>query len=429
MSRRRGPGISRDVAEGGLPQPGERVLLMRLPLRLAVRHRHLRRLHQQRVHLAHRVVLRQLAAEYEQVFLRLDEVGHIVLHRRGIVLQMRVEEGEDRLPQLRRVAVRREILHEIELRRHSQRGVLMPDAVRDVAIARWPPQHVLAAGGDQEGARGNERADVRPAPALVVDPEGAIAVAVRGAIHGHALDAAALAHRHHHLHALIRRAEEPRHRATTAETGHAHLFPIHIRTALEVVERAHGIPHLGARRCVATTRPVPASVAMGAVMESLALAELHRIKHERHIAMLAEPSRVRLVGRVYFPFRVAAEIEHGRKLPGDSSPGGRGSPPHARREDSGNESSPPSNHRDPAPRSPWLPAASAPARARAPTSPATAHADLPALTSIPPAPSAARGMPLRPRAPPGSRCRKWRGRKPAQHGPQRREPRRTSEFA
>ena len=134
---------------------------------------------------------------------------------------------------------------------------------------------------------------------------------VRGAVHRHALDAAALAHGHHHLHALIRRTQKPRHRAAAAETGHAHFIAVHIGAILQVIERAHRIPHLGAGGRVATARPVPAILAVGAMMQALAFAELDRVEHQRHITMLGKPARVRLIGRVHLALRVAAKIKNG----------------------------------------------------------------------------------------------------------------------
>ena len=96
---------------------------------------------------------------------------------------MCVEEGEDRLPQLRRVAMRREVLDEIKVLRHAERVVLMTDAMRHIAITRRPPQHIFTARCDQECTRCDERANVRPAPAVVIDPERAVAVAIGRAIH------------------------------------------------------------------------------------------------------------------------------------------------------------------------------------------------------------------------------------------------------
>ena len=138
-------GIARDVAKGGLAQFCQRVFLMRKPLGLTVRHRHIGRLHQHRVDLHHGVVLWQPATEHEQIFLRLDEVSHVILHRCRIVFQVRVKEGEDGLAQLRRVTVWRQILGQLKLLRHAERGVLMADAMRDIAITRRPPEHILAA--------------------------------------------------------------------------------------------------------------------------------------------------------------------------------------------------------------------------------------------------------------------------------------------
>ena len=83
------------------------------------------------------------------------------------------------------------------------------DAVQGVAEGVGPPDDVLGSGSDHERPRGYERADVRGAPAVVVDPHGAVAVAVGRAVGDEVLDASGLADRHDALDALVGRAEEP----------------------------------------------------------------------------------------------------------------------------------------------------------------------------------------------------------------------------
>src|SRR5690606_15231651 len=198
-----------------------------------------------------------------------DKVGHVVPHGGGIVFQVGVEEGEDGLTQLRRVAVRGEVFDEVELVGHAEGRVLVADAVRDVAVAGGTPEHVFAAGGDQEGARGDERADVGPAPAVVIDPEGAVAMPIGGAVHGHAFDAAALANGCDGFDSFVRSPEEPGHRSAAAESGDAHFLSVDVVAALQVIEGAHGVPHFGAGRGVATAGPVETPFAVGAVMHPL----------------------------------------------------------------------------------------------------------------------------------------------------------------
>ena len=81
-------------------------------------------------------VLGQLAAEDQQVFFRLDEVGHIVGYRRRVVLEMPVEPREDRAAELRRVAVGGEVLDEVKMPVGPQLRVLAADAVRNFTDAQ-----------------------------------------------------------------------------------------------------------------------------------------------------------------------------------------------------------------------------------------------------------------------------------------------------
>src|SRR5262249_1480771 len=112
---------------------------------------------------------------------------------------MRVEPREDRPPQLRCVAVRCQVLDEIEVAAGPECRVLMANAMRHVAVAEGPPEDVFGAGGDEEGPRGDEGADVRPAPAVIIDPEGAVAVPVGRPIDDDVLDAPRLADGHYAL--------------------------------------------------------------------------------------------------------------------------------------------------------------------------------------------------------------------------------------
>src|SRR5688572_824823 len=116
---------------------------------------------------------------------------------------MCVEPGEDGAAELRRVAVGREVFDEVEFVARAEGRVLMADAVSGVAVAVGPPEDVFRAGGDKERAGSDERAEVGPAPTIVVDPEGTVAVAVGGAIGHDVLDAARLADGNDAFHSLV----------------------------------------------------------------------------------------------------------------------------------------------------------------------------------------------------------------------------------
>ena len=79
--------------------------------------------------------------------------------------------------------------------------------------------------------------------------------------------------------ALVERHHVTRERATAGVARAAEPRRVYLGPAREVIERAHRIPHLGARRRVAAARPVPSPVAISACVHALALAELHRIEH------------------------------------------------------------------------------------------------------------------------------------------------------
>ena len=251
---------------------------------------------------AHAVVCRR---PEDEVFLRLDKISHVISTGAEVALRVAVEPFEDRLAQFRRVAMRREILHQLRYLWNPERLVEVSNAVEHIAEGLRPPEDILGARGDQERARCDERAQVGRTPAVGVDPERAIAVAIHSAVAHQMLDAPRLADRNHHANTLVGGAQEPRDRAAAAqESPPCALDPRQCGWRGSPRRACHSTPRCP--RALAPAIPVPASAVVGAVVHPLRLAELDWVEHEGNVAVLAEPTGVGLIGGVHLPLGVPA---------------------------------------------------------------------------------------------------------------------------
>src|SRR6478672_627309 len=97
-----------------------------------------------------------------------------------------------------------------------------------VAVSNRPPENVLRPRGDQKGSRGDEGADIGPAPAVIVDPERAVAVAVGAAVGDDLFDASRLADGNDHFDPLVGSSQAPRDDTAAAQSRHAHAAGIDV---------------------------------------------------------------------------------------------------------------------------------------------------------------------------------------------------------
>ena len=101
---------------------------------------------------------------------------------------------------------------------------------------------VTVGGGNQQRPRRDQRTHVGQLPALHVDREHAVAVAVNGALGDVRGKRGSATDRRRHPHALIGRRHPPASGAPARQARHAELGAVHLRQCLKQVERPHTVP-------------------------------------------------------------------------------------------------------------------------------------------------------------------------------------------
>src|SRR5262249_4374697 len=151
--------------------------------------------------------------------------------------------------------------------------------------------------------------DGRPLPAVGVDQEHAVAVAVDDLVPDVGLQVAHAADRHGTLDALVGGGDPERRRPAAGDAGHRQPVGVHVGPAHQAAEGADAGPALDAGRRVAGGLPPEASLegiladgvvlvadTVGAVVDAGDLAELQRVDDQADVAVVGEPHAVVLEG-------------------------------------------------------------------------------------------------------------------------------------
>ena len=95
--------------------------------------------------------------------------------------------------------------------------------------------------------------------------------------------------RHGHADPIIQGGDHPRHDPAARGAGHPDPRGVHFRTAFQIVDGPHGIPHFDAGGSIAQRKPIPTAKRMGAAMTTLDLSAQQGVDRQTGKAMFGIP--------------------------------------------------------------------------------------------------------------------------------------------
>ena len=160
--------------------------------------------------------------------------------------------------------------------------------------------------------RARSAGNCRPLPAIGIDHEHTVTVAVDDLVVHVGLQVADAADGRCTGHAVVGRGDPVGRGAAARDAGDTDPGRVDVRPREQVVDRADAIPALDTRGRVAKRLPPPAAQIIRAVMNTRDLAHLQRIDEQRNIAVAGEPHSMFLEGRlvaVAASAQMPAEVE------------------------------------------------------------------------------------------------------------------------